>query len=237
MESMHSDWNRMRCESEFFVVSLKSRSLLKMLKQNTHDFNKKNEELGQNNIILKQVCKTLYDKYDPVMIYCFNNEINLVFVNEGNTLYKGNISKMVCKMASHASVCYSRELKNDVDITFEGIFVEFRKSCEVLNYLVWRQFDCRRNTVTSLYKCFAKNVTIENMPIHDMERCFELPKDLLYGIVMKKCMVAYTKGSENRVLVRKRIVADHFYLADNFDKIVEKYVRTKFLCSSSFGVV
>jgi len=229
MESNVSDWNKMRSNSKCFVVSLKSKTLLKYLKNDTGDFAKKNEELGSNNIILKKVCKTLYDKYDPIMIYCFNNEINLAFINDGNALYNGNISKLVCKIASHASVLYSKELHNRVDITFNGIFVEFSKYCELLNYLIWRQFDCRRNTVTLLYKCFINNARIDNTGVHDMERCFELPDDLLYGIIMKKCMVIYKKGVDNRILFRNRIVAEHFYLAHDFDKILDKYVTSKFL--------
>jgi hypothetical protein len=227
MEANISKWNKMNSSAPCFVISLKSKSLLKYLKKEM-DFEKKNEVFGQNNILLKNVCKILYDKYDPILIYCFNNEINLAFINDGNALYNGNISKLVCKIASHASVCYTKEL-NDVDIVFEGIFAEFSKCCELLNYLIWRQFDCRRNTITSLYKSFMKNSSVDNVGVHDMENCFNVPKDLLYGIIIKKGMFVFTKGDENQMLVRNKIVAEHFYLADEFDKVLAKYIKTKFL--------
>jgi tRNA(His) 5'-end guanylyltransferase len=231
MEANISNWNKMNSSAPSFVISLKSKSLLKYLKKET-DFTKKNEELGQNNISLKKVCKMLYDKYDPVLIYCFNNEINLAFTTDDNTLYNGNISKFVCKIASHASVWFTKELNQrgvDIDIVFEGIFAEFSKCCELLNYLIWRQFDCRRNTVTSLYKSFIKNGTVDNVAVHHMADCFNVPKDLMYGIIMKKGMFVFTKGNENHMLVRNKIVAEHFYLADNFDKVLDKYIKTKFL--------
>jgi hypothetical protein len=216
----------MKTVSNYYVISLKSKSLLKILNSRSN-FDEKTNELAENNIILKKICKILYDKYDPIMIYCFNNEINLVFVNNDSALYNGNISKLVCNIASCASVLSSKQVKED--IYFDGMFLEFTKTCELLNYLVWRQFDCRRNTVTSLYKCFIGDLPIDNISVEEMEKCFDVPKDLFYGTVMKKCMVAYTKGDENQTIIRNKVVCNHFYLAEDFSNVLEKYLGTKYL--------
>jgi hypothetical protein len=89
----------------------------------------------------------------------------------------------------------------DLDVNFFGQFVEFNIDYEVLNYLIWRQMDCKRNTISLLYKCVnfedflsmtesIDNMSIENM-LFDINKKLDKKvecdyKNLLTGNVIKK---------------------------------------------------
>ena len=110
------------------IVTLKCNQLLQHL-NSLSDWLEKYNALASFNNTLTNVSKQLYERYDPNMIYCFNNEIHLVFFyNEyGDFIYNGDIMKTTTSMASTASVMFSNELSLPEGVVFNGTFVEFDK--------------------------------------------------------------------------------------------------------------
>jgi hypothetical protein len=156
--------------------------------------------------VLFNASKALYKKFDPNLIYTFENEINVVFFynDSGIYLFDGNVNRLITSISSYATIEVYKELIKagiELDFSFSGQFVEFDIDYEVLNYLIWRQMDCRRNTVTLLYKCINidsvldGNNTVEKVKVHDMIKYIngEYGKDkidnlnhLLTGSIIKK---------------------------------------------------
>ena len=237
-----------------YIVSLKSKTLLTYInnvkndKENNKENDKENNflndkiDLLQNiNEILINVSKNLYNKFDPTMIYTFHNEINLVFFynDNGESIYDGNINKTLTSIVSYASILISKELnkKNiSIDFVFDGHFVEFDKDYEILNFLVWRQFQCKRNTITLLYKCLKNKNDINNLTLDDMK--YSLPivsQEFFTGNILKKrkcnSLIEYPLNNEIKTVekVRKNICIEYLYFHKNFSNVFEKYIKTKIL--------
>lgn len=181
--------NDKRCHNyKPHIVSMKSRSLLDYINRIT-SVDEKFELLQMIDDILVNVCKELYIKFDPSMIYSFGNEINLVFYynDKGEFLYGGNVNKILSTIISYTSIKIAREFaKRNIyeEFIFDGHFVEFDQDFETLNYLIWRQFDCKRNTLSLLYKCLHMesvldgNYNINNIKMNDMKTEIE---DTIFG--------------------------------------------------------
>lgn len=243
-----------------FIISLKSKQLLNYISHLTNlDDKIKRLEVIQD--VLFDVGKKVYQKYDPHLVYTFQNEVNVVFYyNEsGIYLFNGNVMKTVTSLASFISVEVSKSLYKrgvDIDLHFTGQFVEFDVDYELLNYLIWRQMDCRRNTITLLYKCLNMasildgECSIESIKIDEMITSLNVSIDnvedslyhLLTGNVIKK-RVFYSeknkreqddkqddKQDENKCIVLRRSVGvEHVKFSDNFKANYAKYIVNK-LC-------
>lgn len=236
------------------IVSLKSQHLLTYINKIT-SISDKLELLKKYNSILIEVSKKLYNVYDPHMIYCFNNEIHLVFYyNEhGNYIYNGDIMKTVSTIVSYTTMLFCKQFtENNIDCSpfFSGIFVEFNKDYETLNYLIWRQYDCKRNNTTLLYKCLhydteksdVHNVKVENMLLE----LDDLHPQLIYGNIVKKQIYYtsinitefYDKIEENNtvatlkeeeLVTRKDFSIQHLKLDEGFKNNMNKFIKNKLL--------
>lgn len=232
-----------------YIVSLKSKTLLTYINNVKNDkkdnlnnnLNDKIDLLQNINEILINVSKNLYNKFDPTMIYTFHNEINLVFFyNEnGESIYDGNINKTLTSIISYASILISKEFDKKnifIDFIFDGHFVEFDKDYEILNFLIWRQFQCKRNTITLLYKCLKNKNDINNLTLDDMK--YSLPivsQEFFTGNILKKrkCNTLIQNPLNNEIKtvekVRKNICIEYLYFHKNFLNTFEKYIKTKIL--------
>lgn len=233
-----------------FVVSLKSKQLLNYISHLVClDDKIKQLELIQD--VLFDVGKKVYQKYDPHLIYTFQNEVNVVFYynDSGVYLFNGNVMKTVTSLASFVSVEVSKSLYKrgiDIDLHFTGQFVEFDVDYEVLNYLVWRQMDCRRNTITLLYKCLHMKYIldgkflIDRVKVNEMITSLNLSANqnniddslhhLLTGNVIKK-HVFYSKkhnfDKQDNIVLRRSVGVEHIKFSDNFKNNYAKYILNK----------
>jgi hypothetical protein len=161
------------------IVSIKSYQILDFLNKVT-TFNEKVKILELFQQILYESIKPLYKNCSPNMVYTFLDEIHLVFFyNEyGNYIYDGNINKILTTMTSSISVNFCKQLQLhgiDLDFIFSGQIVEFDKDYETLNYLIWRQNDCKRNTLTLLYKCLKLDLDFLDIFLgNDTDSFFDL---------------------------------------------------------------
>jgi tRNA(His) 5'-end guanylyltransferase len=197
----------------------------------------------------------IYTKFNPHLIYTFQNEINVVFFyNErGTFIYNGDINKIVTNIVSVVSIEVYKRLsiiQPNVDLNFHGHFVEFDIDYEVLNYLVWRQMDCKRNTITLLYRCYNEiihdDTNIKGIKIINMISVLnhKIGKDitreymhLLTGNIIKKCLfykIKNEKGEDHdndekddNVIIRRSIGIENIYFSDNFKTVLRKYIINK----------
>lgn len=237
-----------------FIVTLKSKNLMTYINR-LNDYDNKVKELELLQDLLFKVSKKLYIKYDPNLIYTFQNEINVIFYynDQGNYIYDGNINKMLTSMSSYVSTELTKLflLENiKVDLYFSAQFVEFDIDYEVLNYLVWRQMDCKRNTITLLYKCMFKDEfldgtkNVEKMSIKEMTTILDKKLNtnvneniynLLTGNTVKKFLfykmskrdLEKFQETDNNMVARKSVGVDYIEFSNNFKENLYKYVINK----------
>jgi hypothetical protein len=245
MRNLIKKYNSTKCHGfKPFIVTLKSKNLMTYINR-LNDYNSKVKELNHLQDLLFKVSKGLYNKYDPNLIYTFQNEINLVFYynEKGDYIYDGNINKMLTSMTSYISTELTKLflLENiKVDLYFSAQFVEFDIDYEILNYLVWRQMDCKRNTITLLYKCMFKDEfldgtkTVEDMSIEEMKDALnkmlntninENIHNLLIGNNIKKYL--FYKMVNDKMVSRKSIGLDNIEFSNNFKENLHKYIINK----------
>lgn len=237
-----------------FVVSLKSRQILSYFNYLTK-IDEKLKFIEKFNEIMIEVSKKLYIQYDPHMIYTFQDEIHLVFFyNEnGNYIYSGDINKIITTIVSYTSIEMTKILAKrsiNLDFVYKAQFVEFDKDYEILNYIVWRQLDCKRNIITLLYKCINLENFLDNKDKHNylkldvMEKnVYDILKEKLElhctGNILKKSLfytntknpkVVFNKENEhNNLIVRKQINVENFYFSEKFKEYLNKYIKNKIM--------
>lgn len=219
------------------VISLNSKELLNYI-NHIVCFDEKIETMKNVRDILFKTSKMIYEKFNPHLIYTFANEINVVFYDNENGMFNNNINKTITFLSSFASVRVSNIIKStglDLDIHFTAKFTEFDVDHEVLNYLIWRQMDCRRNTITILYKCLHSEmildnrINIENLKISSMIDEFKnfdinIETDFynfLVGNIIKKHIC-----SKNDKVIK----LEHFKFSDNFKDNYKNYITGKLIC-------
>jgi hypothetical protein len=100
--------------------------------------------------------------------------------------------------------------------------------------------DCKRNTVTLLYKCYnvcnEKNV-VQGIKVTDMisDLANKTGKDinqeymhLLTGNIIKKYLFYKIKNkSDENIIVRRSVGMESIYFSDNFKTVLKKYIVNK----------
>ncbi len=172
------------------IVSLKCKDLLKQI--NKRDgINEKKRELVEIQEKIVNVSKEMYDYFNPTFMYCFNNEIHLVFKsNENGTfIYDGDINKLITMCASFAS--------SKTTNIFSATFVEFDDDYELLNYIIWRQLESVRNTSSILYKCLNPEYIFVDEPLsfitENLKSMGFYDDKLINGCILKKTCVQNRK--------------------------------------------
>lgn len=228
------------------VISIKSKqilSYLKMISNSKLTFDEKKLKIKQLDDIMVGICKKMYQKYDPTLIYCFNNEINIVFFykSNGNYIFDGNVNSILTLLVSEVTLQINKMIINNTnlkDVTFTGKFVEFDKDYEVLNYLIWKQINCKRNTLSLFYKCLYPKKNINNMNLDKMKESLNEMniENFLTGNILKKML--YYKSvklddidecDDKNIITRKNICINNIYFADNFKENFQKYIKNKIL--------
>lgn len=235
------------------IVSLKSRELLEYFNK-TDSADKEFDFIAKCsnfNKILVNVSKSLYSKYNPNMIYSFNDEINLVFFhNENDTeyIYGDDINKTITSLTSYASIQFVKELDAaniNLEFLINARYIEFNEDYEMLNYIIWRQNDCYSNNLTILHNYYTKTPT-HSMKITDVilnleklekekqefdgvkRRNFGMEMAFYYGNIIKKEIVY--KEINGKMVCKKDINVDNeTILKWNFDENVQKYIYNKLL--------
>jgi len=194
---------RQRCEdytSHYtpYIVSLHSKQILEAINC-VDELESKLHSMNVYSCIFEKLAKAIYNRYNPSVVYFFNNEVHVVFYNcdDNPELYDGNIHLLMSSITSFATRELDRYLSSQIDFTFVAKYTEFPKEYEVLNFLIWRQFDCRRNNTTLLYKCLHKDEFLQGRLTFDKVNLQTMSSELdaltlknieriLYGVICKR---------------------------------------------------
>ncbi len=159
------------------VVFLSSDEILKKLNSNEL------EVLVNVNMIIRDVGDALKSKYGFDEVYCFNNEISLIYNFEKQKsenkvmVFNANKNKILTKLASEASCIFTRMMNEKNNYMFKARFVQFSDENDLNNWKSWRHSDCERNVLSYLYRLVIKN---KNSGVKKEEMIEELNK---YGIL------------------------------------------------------
>lgn len=238
MQENANYYNKQRIEAyQPYIISVKSRDILNYVNHqvysydNESSFIKKLDFLNKYNEILVDICKKCYSRFNPNMIYSFNDEIHLVFYNTTDypDLYNGNIHKTLSTISSYITRLFTQKLQHEFDFTFYAKYVSFSTEYEVLNYLVWRQNDCNRNNIITMYNYFETN--LENQKLKDITSkllvcIFNLQDHLditqvIHGNIIKKELIY---NDDKDYTGRYVFNLEHFNLKDNFNENLIKYI-------------
>ena len=159
------------------VVFLSSDEILKKL--NGADL----ESLVNVNMVIRDVGDALKGKYGFDEVYCFNNEISLIYnfenqkMNEKVMVFNANKNKILTKIASEASCIFTRMMNEKNNYMFKARCVQFSDEEDISSWKAWRDSDCERNVISYLYKLVIKK---DNTNIKKEEMIEELDK---YGVL------------------------------------------------------
>jgi hypothetical protein len=224
------------------VISIKSKNMLQKINEVT-DINTKLELLKLYSDMMIDACKVLYNRFDPHMMYMFNNEIHLVFNynDDGVFLYDGNIHKLLSVICSYVTLEINKRLPYDA--FFEATFTAFNIDYEILNFLIWRQYDCKRNVSSLLYKCLLHGVqnlgdsvcidkdVLHHTPLSDIENIlalhgYECP-EFTRGTILKKKLIQNEKEIEPST--RTSFIVQHHQFDVDFSNYFNNYIDKKCL--------
>jgi hypothetical protein len=226
-----------------YIISLKSKEILEYLNFQYNSISEKITQLKNYNDTLLSVSKSCYTRFNPSMIYTFNDEIHMVFYNTSDypDLYNGNINKTLTTISSYVSRLFTKEfIKNNLDFEFtiHAKYLEFDKEYETLNYLVWRQHDCKRNNIITLYKYFNKYFVCNSLDnitqtlFHNLTDIHITHKDiecLIYGNILKKELVYIQNKQETELSLKKEFNISHELFHINFKENMRKYILNTYL--------
>lgn len=255
MKELSTKWNGYNIHPfKPTIVTLTSHNLLKFI-NTLSSYDNKIKFYEQWNSVYKKTSEQLYKKFNPSMIYYFNDEINLVFYHNdyGEMWANGNLHKMISNISSYTTRCLSLELIKigvDLDFCFNCKVVQFDDKYETLNWIIWRQADCRKNTIALLYKCYhldfvdRKNLGILNRILNSKIKglmtselemfLYEKLQDvvgldkLLLGTILKKQI--HVIQSENKSLhTKKEIVIFNIKMSENFVNNFIMFIKQRYL--------
>jgi tRNA(His) 5'-end guanylyltransferase len=240
-----------------YVVTLKSKNILKYINHITN-INEKLQVMSKLNEILQKLCKKMYNQFDIHIIYAFNNEINIIFRHKqkSDLLYAGDVIRILTTIASYATM-YCTNIITEYELYMEPIFeakyIEFDKEYELLNYIIWRQLDCKRNNLSLLYKCLwmetineidydkkqdgekiynAKVEHIINALLEYNSDFMDKYSNLMYGNIIKKGLVyKETENVETNDLAIRKIVEIKCYdlIKQKHDEMLALFITNKYL--------
>jgi len=242
MENIVDNYNNCYFEEyKPYVISIKSKEILEYINSVQNSFEDKIQQFNNYNKILVSVSKECYQRFNPNVIYSFNDEIHLVFFNtiDFPYLYNGNINKTITTIVSVITRQFTKEFLSaniDFNFTCSGKYAIFKHEYEVLNYLIWRQNDCKRNNTFTLYKYFDSDLNGKSLQymskalsyyLSKLELSFDLRK-IVYGNVIKKEII-YVENKDKELSVKKVITTNHDILALNFDENLQKLIYNRYL--------
>lgn len=216
-----------------YVCTFSSTDLLKYINKVDH-IDIKLMLLYKINKIFENISITLFKKYNPTLIYFFNNEFTLLFVPEINNelMFNGNINKTLTHISSNISILVTKELNNihiNKSFIFTGKTVEFSNHHEAFNYLIWRQFDCKRNNTNLFYRCafpkqnlscLTSSKMLEELHKHNVN----IDADILHGYIVSKDQETL---QDDFTYNRNKYVAYHDLLGSNFHHFFEFYIKKR----------
>jgi hypothetical protein len=206
------------------VVSLKSKQILRYLSKPT-TFQEKQDQIDNYYQKVLEVVKKCYHQFDPTLIYIMNDEFHFVFYynDEGDFRYDGNIMKLNSSITSFVSIEMAKIYGNEFDFYYQSKVVEFNDDDEVLNYIIWRQLNCKNTNLQNFYKSIHPDLDITGISLDEieselMDNHIELTSfSNIYGVLIKK-------------MSNGNFYTSSFNLTSDFNSIFSTFFEKKILC-------
>lgn len=200
------------------VVILKSKKILDIFNNNKNNLDKL--EMVHSTMI--NICEGLMEKYNPRLIYTFNDEVHLVFMydehDNSRYIFDGNVHKLLTHLSSTTSYLISKSNLLSINPEVTAKFVQFNDDHELLNFIAWKQSHCfSKAQETSLV------LNVDNVPLWYKFGTF-LKKKMFVKFdsnTERKVDYDYTSVYPEDVVFRKQIVTFHKHLFSEFTNFNE----------------
>lgn len=214
-----------------YIISLKSKKILEYVNKRENSIEEKVDSWFEYNKLLINICKECYNRFNPTLIYTFNDEIHLVFYNNNNNnMYLENINEKLTTIVSYVTYLITKSSKYE-NFSFYGKYVQFNTQYETLNYLIWRQLDCKRNNTNELYRYYTQDSIISiEQKIKKLEDNMidEILHNIIYGNILKKELI-YIEDKNKDLVSRKVITNSNILFSNNFTENLQKYIYNKYI--------
>lgn len=211
------------------VVILKSRRLLELFTTNKNSIDK----LDMIHSSMINICESLIEKYNPRLIYTFNDEIHLVFMydedDNSRYIFDGNVHKLLTHMSSTFTYLISKVNLLSVNPEVTAKFVQFNDDHELLNFIAWKQSHCFSKAQET-----SPSLNIDNVPLWYKFGTF-LKKKMFVKFdsnVERDVDYDYTSVYPEDIVFRKQTVTFHKHLFSeftNFDECFKLLIVNKHL--------
>lgn len=220
------------------IIYLRSKQILKILKQ-YQSIENKIQLFEEHNLKLHKIAQILYKEFNPNCIYCFNNEIHLVFYRsldkDIDLPFNGNMNLFINYACSLCSVEFSKLYNTNIIFTGRlSIFPQGPLEYETLNFLIWRQLNCKRNILQLLFTSYTitslmdenTNTTIKTLQHEDINGIKTLQ---MFNIIKSKYPQLEHKIQQlcNGILIKKELSYMITEPRNNFDSGTSSLVTYK----------
>ena len=169
-------------EASDYVLTQRTPIILRLDGRSFHKLTKKMNKPFDNNFSesMENTTKSLVEEIDGAVFgYTYSDEISILLVNyttfETEPWFGNRIQKMVSTSSSRAAIVFLKNLQKYFHpITVEK-FIGFDARVfilpkeEVVNYFIWRQNDCIRNSVASLAQSVFSHKQLHKKNVGDMK--------------------------------------------------------------------
>lgn len=189
---------------QMYIISVRSKSFAKFLNEKSPSFGQKLKEFEEHNNILNKISKQLFNKFNPTMIYTFNDEFLLIF---NRSLVNTNINKQLTSITSYITRLLTLELINqdiNLDFTMSAKWISFSNDKNIFKYIVSRQNRCTLLNLNLLYNYFEKS---DRLPTYILLNKFtKIPESsLINDFIIYGNICYYYKFSSNITIKNTKI--------------------------------
>lgn len=177
--------------------------------------------------LMDEVAKWLMVETGAIATYVQSDEISLIWFQEtykSQLFFNGRIQKLQSVLASQCSVHFNKLLhffipaKNNVEPVFDCRVWSVPIQEEAVNYLIWRQNDCTRNSISMAAQSCFSHKQLMHKDCDEMQEMMFQEK----GVNWSK----YPPRFKNGMLVRK-VIAEVPFSAEEIDKLPPKHEARK----------
>ena len=130
------------------------------------------------SMVMKNTAKNLLEETGANIAYTQSDEISLIWLSENinsQVYFDGRISKMISQLAAQTTWEFNNELfKWAPDFyqrkaTFDARVFTVPNKCEAANYILWREWDCTKNSISLAAQSFYSHKELQNKNGKEMQ--------------------------------------------------------------------
>lgn len=221
----------------YVIIRLDGKGFSKYTKQ----FNKPFDDILSNVMDVSTI--DLCGFLNPVLAYTQSDEISLLFTNntniESEPIFNGKIQKLCSISASKVTSSFNKNMLTllsnfkyedkdvlykirsgdfkEIDAVFDSRVFVLPDITEVMNYFIWRQKDCTRNSISMAASAYFSHKQLQGKSGSDKQNMLFLEKGVNWndylpkykrGVIIKK-EVIYIDGEGGQQIQRNKWLPDY----------------------------